>query len=330
MTVSNNLATLALGVVVGLTFVATPSVAQTVDLSFGELGRGNGKGNGGGGGGGGGGGSSLPTLYDWMSPEIAEAWSQGFQGQGSRITVVDDFSSNWGYYGDLGTGTQLLRHGEWVMLEAEMIAPSARFEAHDFYSGRSVGLRRRHLNTLNLSYGMYAADGYSSVRWGQQENSIISYAVNGDAVVVKAAGNDGVAVGAANQDGLVDYLNRDLIGAQSAVFVGALDRNGTTDNLAQMAWYSNIAGSNATIQEQFISVGVRGDLTGLYGTSFAAPIVSGYAAVIGSKFTSASPTQIVNQLLDTARTDTIFGYDPSVHGQGEASIARALAPVSIQ
>jgi hypothetical protein len=34
-------------------------------------------------------------------------------------------------------------------------------------------------------------------------------------------------------------------------------------------------------------------------------------------------------LLDSARTDTITGYDVSIHGQGEASITRALAPASI-
>jgi subtilisin family serine protease len=68
----------------------------------------------------------------------------------------------------------------------------------------------------------------------------------------------------------------------------------------------------------------------LYGTSFAAPIVSGYAAILSSKFTSANPTQITSQLLNTARQDTISGYNSAIHGRGEASITRALSPVSIQ
>jgi hypothetical protein len=275
-------------------------------------------------------GSFAQTLYPWMSTEIADAWSQGFRGRGVRITVVDDFSSSWGYRGNLGTGEQILRHGEWVRLETGMIAPSATLASHDFYSRRTVSLGRNQLNVLNLSYGMFAASGFSTVRWSSQESSIISYARDGRAVVVKAAGNDGVAVGSANRDGQIDYLNRDLIGAQAAIFVGALNFNGTPDAQASMAWYSNVAGSNTTVQNQFLSVGVRGDLTGLYGTSFAAPIVSGYAAVLGSKFTRASPTQIANQLLTTARTDTIVGYNAAIHGRGEASIARALAPRSIQ
>jgi subtilisin family serine protease len=97
-----------------------------------------------------------------------------------------------------------------------------------------------------------------------------------------------------------------------------------------MAGYSNFAGSNATVQRQFLVVGVTGNMTNLYGTSFAAPIVSGYASVLGSKFTRATPTQITNQLLNTARTDTIAGYAANIHGRGEASISRALAPVAIK
>ena len=69
--------------------------------------------------------------------------------------------------------------------------------------------------------------------------------------------------------------------------------------------------------------------TNLQGTSFAAPQVSSYAAILGSKFPGATALQVTDQLLDTARTDTIRGYDITLHGQGEASLSRALAPLSI-
>lgn len=276
--------------------------------------------------------NSQPAYYSWMSSEIQDAWGQGFLGQGTRITVIDDFSSRYGIYGNLTSRTQLLRHGEWTRLEASLLAPGATIASQDFNSGNAVALGANQLNTLNLSYGMMASEGYSNeqIGWSAQEGSIISYAHNGDAVIVKAAGNDAVAVGAATSDGIVDYLNRALIGAETTLFVGALDRNGSTSDLAQIASYSNYAGDDMTVQSQFLTVGVAGDQTGLYGTSFAAPVITGYSAVLGSKFTTASPTQIANQLLDTARTDTILGYDPSIHGQGEASIARALAPTAIQ
>lgn len=149
-------------------------------------------------------------------------------------------------------------------------------------------------------------------------------------MISKAAGNDAIVIGSANASGQVDYLNLALKGAQSAIYVGALNTNGTTSAPASLASYSNTPGADAVVQQQFVVVGVDGAKTGLYGTSFAAPIISGYAAILGSKFTKSTPTQIANQLLKTARQDTISGYNPAKHGRGEASITRALAPVSIQ
>lgn len=273
--------------------------------------------------------AAAQEVRSWMNSEIGEAWSQGFTGQRTSITVVDDFTGRYGIYGNLQGATELRRHGEWTALEASMIAPSARIYAHDFSNSRSIRLQRRGLNVMNLSYGMVGDEGYGSVSWGRREASIINYARDGRAVIVKAAGNDGVAVEAANAAGRVDYLNRDLIGRQSAIFVGALGSHGTESDPATIAWYSNTPGGNPIVQDQFLVVGVTGNTTGLYGTSFAAPIVSGYASVLGSKFTRATPTQIANQLLDTARQDTIAGYAAEIHGRGEASISRALAPRSI-
>lgn len=270
----------------------------------------------------------LPPLRSWMSPEIAGAWAQGYQGRYSHITLVDDFRSRSVIAGNLGTGNRRLRHGDWTRMVSDLIAPAAGLTGVDFSSQRAIVLKAKVLNVINLSYGMEAEPGYSGGLWGLRETSIVNYAASGSAVVVKAAGNSSVAIGSVNGAGKLDYLNGSLTGT-NALFVGALNKNGTVDAPASMASYSNFAGSNPLVQDRFLSVGVRGDLTGLNGTSFAAPIVSGYAAVMGSKFRTATPTQIANQLLDTARTDTILGYDVAVHGQGEASIARALAPAAI-
>lgn len=271
------------------------------------------------------------TLRPWMSPEIGAAWNLGYKGQGTTITVVDDFKSGTAYWGNLtGTGETLM-HGQWTFKQSGMVSPLATMLSQDFRSGTQVGLAGTGLNVLNLSYGMMASSIYarSTMTWSAQESSIISYARDGKAVISKSAGNDGVAVGTANAQGQIDYLGRDLIGAKSAIFVGALAANGTTAAPASMARYSNTAGGNATVQKQFLVVGVDSGKTGLAGTSFAAPIVSGYAAILGSKFETASPTQIANQLLTTARRDTIRNYKASVHGMGEASLTRALAPSTI-
>jgi subtilisin family serine protease len=98
-----------------------------------------------------------------------------------------------------------------------------------------------------------------------------------------------------------------------------------------MASYSNVAGTSPVVQRNFLVVGVDSSaMGGLAGTSFAAPIVSGYAAIVGSKFTTANATAVANQLLNTARTDTVTGYNAAIYGRGEASLTRALAPASIR
>lgn len=273
----------------------------------------------------------LPPHRTWMSPEIIDAWQSGYRGQGARITVVDDFSGKHRLRGDLGAGSALLRHGQWVQRGAQMLAPMAAAATHDLRRNGSVMLSGRHLNIINLSYGMLAPEGHdlSRMAWTARELSILAHAQEGRAIVAKAAGNDGVALGAANDAGRVDYLNLALADQPVALFVGALDRNGTPEDPASLASYSNRAGSDPRFQSQFLAVGVRDDLTGLRGTSFAAPVVSGYAAVLGSKFSGAAPGQIASRLLETARSDTLRDYDPSIHGRGEASIARALAPTRI-
>ena len=274
------------------------------------------------------------TAQPWMHSDVKSAWSQGYKGQGTTITVIDDYTSKSMLTGNFGTGTKTQRHGDFTLLEASMVAPSAKMRAIDFGNTGAVGLNKGGLNVLNASYGMNAANGYanSQIGWSAREASMISYAKTGAAVVVKAAGNDGVAVTAANAAGNADYLNRALVGAQSAIFVGALSRNGSNFVLSQasMASYSNVAGTDKAVQNNFVVVGVDSSQTRLQGTSFAAPIVSGYAAVLGSKFTQASATQITNQLLNTARTDTIANYNAATHGRGEASLSRALAPVAIR
>ena len=277
------------------------------------------------------------ATQPWMSPEVGNAWKSGYKGQGTTITVVDDFTSGNLIRGNQKGLLQIGRHGNWTSQEAGMIAPSAAIRLQDFsFNANAVQLASRGLNTINLSYAMYANSGYTAnqIRWSAREQSIINYANNGSAVISKAAGNDyGTAVGSANSGGKVDYLNSALVGSKSAIFVGSLDKNGTTASKANIASYSNTAGSNAVVQSKFLVVGVTGGNDAyykLYGTSFAAPVISGYSAILGSKFKTANPTKISNQLLATARTDTIANYNVGIHGKGEASIARALAPVSIK
>lgn len=264
-----------------------------------------------------------PT-YQYQSPEVWAAWAQGYKGQGTQINVIDTFS--------ISAGCQLVLgqcHGSWTNTVAKNTAPAAIVNLYQ-QSSSVVGITPRVLNIFNLSYGLY-----SPITSSAQNSALVSYAQTGKAVVVKAAGNDyGLAVGDATKTlgvaGRVDVLATSLAGQPSAILTGALSKNGTPSSPATMANYSQVAGTSPVVQRNFLVVGVTENAGLPRGTSFAAPIVAGYAAILGSKFTTASPTAVTNQLLNTARTDTVVGYNPATYGRGEASLTRALAPASIR
>ena len=265
---------------------------------------------------------SATAQQAWMSPEVGAAWSQGYLGQGIRINMIDDFGTNC----DRALGRC---HGAWTTWQAQSVAPRASVVTHEAVTG-VVGLVASSLNVFNLSYGLY-----NSLTSFPTEMALLGYAQTGSAVIVKSAGNGSIPVGAAVPSGefrgRVDNLAVSLAGQPSAILVGALAKNGTPANPASMASYSNVAGTSPVVQRNFLVVGVDSNaLGGLAGTSFAAPIVSGYAAIVGSKFTTANATAVANQLLNTARTDTVTSYNPAIYGRGEASLTRALAPASIR
>jgi subtilisin family serine protease len=276
----------------------------------------------------------LPKSQNWMNPDVAAAWSAGYSGKGTTITIVDDFSNASKFSGNLNGTVQTQGHGYWTSQEAGLVAYSATINRQDFNTGRntSVPLAKTGLNVINASYGMYASGAYINYNftYGAEETSMVNYAKGGNAIIVKAAGNDGINMGTVNASGNFDALNKSLKGLPTTIYAGALSSNGTTASPASMASYSNRAGTDVTTQKQFLVVGVDSSKMGIAGTSFAAPIISGYAAVLGSKFATATPTAITNQLLNTARTDTLKNYSAAVYGKGEASLSRALAPVSIK
>jgi subtilisin family serine protease len=66
------------------------------------------------------------------------------------------------------------------------------------------------------------------------------------------------------------------------------------------------------------------------GTSYAAPRVAGYVAILRQKFPNLNAEKSASVLLYTARYDTLICYpncSPSIYGKGEESVSRALAPV---
>lgn len=273
-----------------------------------------------------------PVYYaNWEHQDVQAAWKAGYTGQGTKITVVDDFYNRSFLIGRLTNTIEIKQHGDWIAKEASLVAPGAQIETIKYVSGSTINLQPKGLNVVNVSYGIFAPTTIDSkyIITNATEKSVIA-AANGAAVVVKAAGNDAIPMNGVISNGTRDFYIKALATGQSAIFAGALNKNGTLASKATMASYSNTAGTDVNIQNKFLTVGVVSTTTNLSGTSFAAPIISGYAAIVGSKFTNATPTQVTNQLLATARTDTVANYRPEIYGRGEASLSRALAPVSIK
>lgn len=295
-------------------------------------------------------------VQKWMSPEVFTAWGDGsglatngsYMGQGTTMVFVDDFSSsstftpsNWsgtgvggGFTGNESTTSQ--QHGWWTSEEGGMIAPYAKLVGDNFSNEDPIYIVPNQFNAVNMSYGMMGKTKLYSSSWDNsyaQEKSIIDGAALGNAFYSKAAGNDSVAIDGTYK-GTSDYLNLSLAAEAggtnfSGIFVGAVDNYGSDPTKLELSFYSNYAGSNTDVQKHFLVVNVDYKTTGLAGTSFAAPIITGYAAILASKFTTASPTQVANQLLSTARTDNLVNYNAATYGVGEASLSRALSPASI-
>lgn len=356
------------------TLLVAPA-AMAVDLDVALLAKGGGgKPDGGGGGGKGsgdtGGGGGTPTAnYSWMASDVDDMWALGSTGVGSTITVVDDFSSGDIFEGRLNIDgpITLQHHGNWTSQQAGLIAPGAKVVERDWSSSGPVRFDSSVFNVVNASYSLETTSGYSvdNLLFSKRDQTLIDAAWNGTALMAKAAGNDrGLAVGdqfpvGINSAGQTvyyqDYLGLALVGAPGALFVGALQTNGTTTNKAKIASYSTIAGSNSSVQNQFLVVGVDaggllvdefanyGEKCGrvatghcLYGTSFAAPVIAGYAAIVGSKFSVRDAAVVASRLLETTSRNTLVdlgavGWDAAdfaVYGQGEACLSCALAPIN--
>lgn len=285
--------------------------------------------------------ATAQEKYAWQNPEVSQAWSSGYKGQGTVIHVHDNFfgstlkvkldsTSPWGHL--LPWGFSNLTHGEVVSRVASSTAPLAQIERNQWNDG-TVKLQDNRFNVVNLSYKIN-----SNLSQAAQSLQVVKFASTGSALVVKAAGNDSKSL---TDSGGGDALNMALKSSKAVIFAGALEDHGTdirtynffewsfTTGGAIKASYSNYPGKDAEYQNKFLMVGVPDTLTAK-GTSFAAPQISGYAAIVNSKFRSANPAKIASQLLNTARKDRIFWYSPELHGRGEASLTRALAPNAIR
>ena len=232
---------------------------------------------------------------------LAGSHARGWDGEGVTIAVIDGFegvSSN---------------HGETVSVITRATAPGATVNEINIADDEVVidieladWTILRTANVVNHSY---------TVPYNSLLNAIIADGLESSNEViglqVVAAGNQSVRD--LNFDGIPVaqlFIDYDI----DTIVVGSINPEGTG-----LIHYSNVAGDLAN---HYITAPemVPG------GTSYAAPVVTGTAALIMDKFDNVDPAATKAIIFRTADDLGAPGVD-RVYGHGRLNIGRALSPV---
>ena len=300
---------------------------------------------------------SGPT-YAAPHADVISAWNQGWTGKGVTIVIADYLLQNHGVITtSLAARYAIGASFYGIPLDNDWYSSSTSNVFN--ISGGYANLSATNAGVINLSFGANYTSGvsdsarlvvdnnFSTLRtnWLNILQGTAGYVYNGlnltDAVITKAAGNNSIA---ADKESFVKaYADNQNLQTRLLV-VGALsyDSNGK----GVIASYSNTAGSYSNVSNRFVvasggtpftygDISVNGYMVpdsamGEVGTSFSAPRVAGYVAIVRSKFPNLDAVKTSSIILDTARYDTLSCYpscSASIYGAGEASLSRALAPV---
>lgn len=190
----------------------------------------------------------------------------------------------------------------------------------------SVSQGYRKAKVVNLSLGGTSSNPVINKSAFSLQISLANSTVNApDAIFVKAAGNGSCEISMTTCDPYNAVLYNSSVYKGKSVIVGAL-------NDGFVASYSNKAGSYA---DRFLVADGRGvqksDGSYDFGTSFAAPRVAGYAALLRQKYPNLSAVDVADILLSTAKWNNNWGpknsFTQALYGQGEANVERALNPI---
>lgn len=259
-------------------------------------------------------------------------WRLGWTGKDVKVGVLDEFNSN----------EILDTHGDQVSLVVNSVAPEAQLTTYNFTLTQQAAedafqnLNTQEVYIINNSWGSARfshTTGEEDTNFDANVSNWVSlrYKITGTnsydekMLFVFSAGNSGEYCPDKRIQECSFYpavLHRQrALGVQDSeayIWVGSLSDDGT-----ELAAYSHSAGDmGADFIVAHDDVLSAGDLA---GTSFAAPRVSGAAALIRHKFPGLDGFQLKQLLLSTAQDIGEPGIDP-IFGHGKLDLSNALSP----
>jgi len=221
-------------------------------------------------------------------------------------------------------------HGQYV--------PSSRLEDVVEYLVEDKGSK-----VINMSFNVPYSPLYDYLPANSYEAEAVREA-KGKALVVKAAGNGFNGIGRRYATYKDDDIRRNVLRHyyNNLLIVGAIDSTGkiitpwsdrpgegcAKGKLENKCNYHNKWKNYFIVAPGYVNTtaGEGNGSQNAQGTSFSAPIVSGTAALIQSRWPQLKPHQIRNILLRTATDLGKRGAD-GIYGRGALNITRALKPV---
>lgn len=284
---------------------------------------------------------------------IREAW-ETTRGAGVTIAVIDtgigrgpaefegavaggaDFSGRGSADGRTPVGAVDSNHGSWVgSLAASRgtgdgagmlgVAPEATLLSLSVGFGSSASVPfvdqvadamhwavDHGADVINLSFTT------NTLEWDASWDDAFLYAFQNDVVVVVAAGNRGSGT--------------EEIGAPATIpgvlTVGGVDRKGKASVEAST---QGISIGIMAPSEELLGVSADGQLVVWNGTSGAAPIVAGVAALVRAAHPDLDADNVINRIISTARSTPASRANPVLYGHGlvdaEAAVSRSVARV---
>ena len=300
-------------------------------------------------------------------PEVLSAWEQGWTGKGVNVLMEDSLFADHGFVTSLlvsryAIGSTLYGYNYKTNLgiyndDGTTANPSTVVKIGVVNQSWGANLKGIIGRTSSWTDAELASAATTFQPLAQAAISRLTGTTSWtnfnltDAVIVKAAGNDSIP---SDKEPLVKALAGNSSISPRLLVVGALNLVGFTNAPATISNYSNTASSDSSVSSRFLvasgttpfgtgylarngvpieattSVDPDGTALGNVGTSYAAPRVAGYVAILRSKFPNLNAEKSASIMLDTARYDTLScnpNCNPAIYGKGEASLSRALAPV---